>query len=77
MMTTNPNYLRFWRKKLLKTVIITKGEGIVVTTNIDTSQLCPCNHEEADKRMLLHVQHAIENGCKEVTICCTDTDVVV
>ena len=27
--------------------------------------------------MLLHVQHAVANGCKEVTICCTDTDVVV
>ena len=57
MMTTNPNYLRFWRKKIAyietdKTVIITKGEGIVVTINIDTSQLCQCNHEEAEQKTL-------------------------
>ena len=27
--------------------------------------------------MLLRVQHAVANDCKEVTICCTDTDFVV
>ena len=43
-----------------KTVIITKGEDIVVNTNIDTSQLCPCYHEEAGTEMLLHVQHALK-----------------
>ena len=27
--------------------------------------------------MLLHVQHTVATGCKEVTICCIHTDVVV
>ena len=27
--------------------------------------------------MLFHVQHPVANGCKEVTICCIHTDVVV
>ena len=62
MVTTNSNYLRFWRKKIAnietdKNVIITNGEDIFVDRNIDTSQLCPCNHEEADTRILFHVQH--------------------
>ena len=31
----------------------------------------------ATARMLLHVQHPVANGCKEVTFCCIHTDVVV
>ena len=56
-MTTNPNYLRFWRKKIAyietdKTVIKTKGEGIVVTTNIDTSQLCHVIMRRQSRKLL-------------------------
>ena len=51
-------------KNEIKNDIITNGEDIVVNRNIDTSQLCPCNHEEADTRMLFHVQHAVANYCE-------------
>ena len=60
-----------------KTVTLTNGEDIVFNANIDTSHLCPCKYGEVDTRMLLRVQHAVANDCKEVTICCTETNVVV
>ena len=37
----------------------------------------PCNHEEADTRIVIHVLHALQSGCKSVVIRTVDTDVVV
>ena len=36
-----------------------------------------CNHEEADTRMLLHLQDALENGANTCLVCTVDTDVIV
>ena len=36
-----------------------------------------CNHEEADTRLLVHVQHAVESGAKAVMISAVDNDVIV
>jgi len=44
---------------------------------IITDDLEPCNHEEADYRMMLHAAHALKNGYRNVCIIATDTDVVV
>ena len=36
-----------------------------------------CNHEEADTRMLIHLQDALENGANTCLVCTVDTDVIV
>ena len=62
------------------------SEGIVVATvkelaisnsSHDLSLLSPCNHEEADTRMLLHAKDASLNGMNKVMIRTVDTDVLV
>ena len=41
-----------------KVIISTKGENVVSSSGIDKDGLAPCNHEEADTRVFLHVDHA-------------------
>ena len=43
----------------------------------DTSQISPCNHEEADTRIILHVKDAVQTGMRQIMIRTVDTDVVV
>ena len=43
----------------------------------DLTSLAPCNHEEADTRMLLHASHAAQHGHHAILIRTVDTDVVV
>ena len=43
----------------------------------DDTSLHPCNHEEADTRIMLHVKHCVSSGLTRVMIRTTDTDVVV
>ena len=46
---------------------------------IDSTILSPCNHEEADTRIFLHVKHISSYSTEErrFCICATDTDVVI
>jgi hypothetical protein len=37
----------------------------------------PCDHEEADTRLLIHLQDVLQNGCTNCPVCTVDTDVVV
>ena len=60
-----------------KTTISTNGESVVSNDNAVTEHLSPCNHEEADTRMMLHVRDMAMNGMKKVRIRSIDTDVVV
>jgi 5'-3' exonuclease len=39
--------------------------------------MTPCDHEEADTRLLIHLQDALLNGCATCTVRTVDTDVVV
>ena len=39
--------------------------------------LAPCSHEEADTRMLLHLEDAVKQGYGKICIRTVDTDVVV
>ena len=41
------------------------------------SGVAPCTHEEADKRILLHLEDALKRGYNKVSIRTDDTDVVV
>ena len=59
-----------------KELITTKGQSVICNKPRDLSRLCPCNHEEADTRVILHSLDAFENGFNEITIRTVDTDVV-
>ena len=59
-------------------VVSTKGNAVVCNRDTDdTSSLSPCNHEEADTRLLLHAADAAKNGLKKIMLRTVDTDVVV
>lgn len=40
-------------------------------------RLAPCNHEEADTRMLLHAADAVQFCCTKIPLRTVDTDVLV
>ena len=44
---------------------------------MDVNSLAPCNQEEADTRMMLHVAHAAQHGHHQIQVRTVDTDVVV
>ena len=44
---------------------------------IDTSRTEPCDHEEADTRLLLHVLDGSSTGIRRISIVTVDTDVVI
>ena len=59
-------------------VYATKNETVVSNqAHSFEDVLYPCNHEEADTRMFLHVRHAASLGHKEITLRSADTDVIV
>jgi hypothetical protein len=65
-----------------KMLITTVGDETIVNNNgtqavEDTSGIEPCNHEEADTRLLLHCKHAYSSGKRRIVVVATDTDVVV
>ena len=45
-------------------------------TQLELSAFYPCKHEEADTRMMLHLQHAAANGHERAYLRTVDTDVV-
>ena len=59
-----------------KEIITTKGQSVICNMSRDVSRLCPCDHEEADTKIILHLLDAYENF-NEITIRTVDTDVVV
>ena len=54
-------------------VYITSGESVLHTGSITMPN---CNHEEADTRIVVHIQHALQQGMKNIEVCTVDTDVV-
>ena len=36
-----------------------------------------CDHEEADTRLVIHLQDSLINGCTSCLVCTVDTDVVI
>ena len=61
-----------------KQVILTYGKQVLTTLpRNDISSLVPCSHEEADTRMLLHVQVALQQGNRKILLRTVDTDVLV
>jgi hypothetical protein len=61
-----------------KQLIITDGDAVLSKPPlVDTTRLAPCNHEEADNRLMLHAAHAAHAGHSKIIIRTVDTDVVV
>jgi hypothetical protein len=61
-----------------KTLILTYDDNVVqYGINVDIQDITPCNHEEADTRLILHCLHASKCGLKRIIIRTVDTDVVV
>ncbi len=59
-----------------KIIITTYEEDVLVNGQCETSSLAPCNHEEADYRLLLHCKDAYDKGHRRMLILASDTDVV-
>jgi len=67
-----------WFDQEDKQLVITVGEAVLRKPLLpDLTSLAPCNHEEADSRMLLHASHAAQRGHHAILIRTVDTDVVV
>ena len=61
-----------------KELYSTCGERVLTSANrTDMSSLEPCNHEEADTRLLIHVLDACSSGHRRILIRTNDADVVV
>ncbi len=60
-----------------KQIISTHHKDVLCTQPRDVAGLAPCTHEEADTRILLHVEDAVRHGCTKVLIRTVDTDVVI
>ena len=58
-------------------VTTTSGIDVLSSASVETEGLTPCNHEEADTRIFIHVKHVSGRGLKKVLIRTVDTDVVV
>ena len=52
-------------------------ETVLSNNDIDLSSLEPCNHSEADTRIILHFAHAAEQGHTIAYVRTVDSDVVV
>ena len=60
------------------TLVCTDQEGVLTNSQqLDCSTLRPCTHEEADTRIILHVDDISKKGIKKISVIATDTDVVV
>ncbi|XP_071135420.1 uncharacterized protein [Mytilus edulis] len=61
-----------------KTIIATDGQHVLCNPpRDDMLGLAPCNQEEADTRIMVHIADAIKEGHTRVMIRTVDTDVVV
>ena len=60
-----------------KMVLATHGENVIFSSAIDIDHFSPCNHEETDTRMFLHLKDFSATGHRKVSLKTVDTDVVV
>ena len=57
--------------------VTTKREFVLSNKDIDTDSLSPCDHEEGDTKIFLHLKHAVIEGHKKAFIRTVDTDIIV
>jgi len=59
----------------IKQIITTAGLNVACAPPQDTNYLAPCDHEEADMRMISHLADSVNKG--KGLFCTVDTDAVV
>ncbi|KAG7162906.1 hypothetical protein Hamer_G025061, partial [Homarus americanus] len=64
-------------KESKQLVVTDKKQVLTVPSRKDTANLAPCNHEEADTRMMVHAADALECGHRRILIRTVDRDVVI
>ena len=83
---TKKNCFAFYHKKIANIdvpdneIYTTHLNNVLSTSNVQvesSDEIDPCNHEEADTRMLLHAAHAARHGHSKVVLRTVDTDVLV
>ena len=62
---------------ITKELLATNGSDVLCIPARDTSCLAPCDHEEADTRIMVHLADAVNKGYRKILIRTVDTDVVV
>ncbi|CAB4025851.1 Hypothetical predicted protein [Paramuricea clavata] len=60
-----------------KLLLSTHFETVLANRDCDLTTLQPCNHSEADTRILLHLAHAVQQGHTTTYVRTVDSDVVV
>ncbi len=68
------NYIKL--QTTSKQLVSTNGSEVVCIPP-NTTHLAPCNHEEADTRMILHLADAVDKGFLKILLRTVDSDVVV
>ena len=63
--------------KTLAAIVATIGSKIVFNSSLKKLKIDPCNHEEADTRLLLLILDGANSGIKKVSIVTVDIDVVL
>ena len=58
-------------------VVITSSIDVLSPSPVEMEGLTACNHEEADRRIFIHVKHASARCLTKVSIRTVDTEVVV
>ena len=58
-------------------LLTTKAYIVLSSKATDLTALTPCQQEEADTRMMLHLHHAAEQGHTKAYLRTVDSDVVV
>ncbi len=58
-------------------LLTTKADIVLSIKPTDTSDLPPCQQEEADTRMMLHLRHVVDQVGTKVSLRTVDSDVVV
>ena len=58
-------------------LLTTKAESVLSNKHTDITNLALCQHEKADTRLMLYLNHAAQNGHRKAYIRTVDTDVVV
>ena len=59
-------------------VVVTKGlHAFSNRIDIDLAEISPCNHEEADTRMFLHIADAVNSGFTTAMVKGKDIDILV
>ena len=60
-----------------KQLVVTNGQSVICIPEMETTQLAPCNHEEADTRLMVHIKDAMNKGHRQILVRTNDTDVLV